>query len=53
MQNKNITVIKDCLNSIVDDIRISQSMITEPYIQLKNNELSLLEAKLKNTEAFL
>jgi len=52
MQDKNKTVIKDCLNSMVDDIRISQSIIAEPLIQLKNNELMLLEEKLKNAEEF-
>ena len=52
MQNKNKTVIKDCLNSMVDDMRISQNKIAEPLIQLKNNELTLLEEKLKNAEAF-
>ena len=52
MQNKNKTVIKDCLNSMVDDIRISQSIIAEPLIQLKNNELMFLEERLKNAEEF-
>jgi capsular polysaccharide biosynthesis protein len=52
MQDKNKTVIKDCLNSMVDDIRISQSIIAEPLIQLKNNELMILEEKLKNAEEF-
>jgi hypothetical protein len=52
MQNKNKTVITDCLNSIVDDMRKNQNKITEPLIQLKNNELALLEEKLKNSEAF-
>jgi LPS O-antigen subunit length determinant protein (WzzB/FepE family) len=52
MQNKNKTVITDCLNSIVDDMRISQNKIAEPLIQLKNNELTLLEEKLKNAEEF-
>jgi hypothetical protein len=52
MQNKNKTVITDCLNSMVDDMRISQNKIAEPLIQLKNNELTLLEEKLKNAEAF-
>jgi hypothetical protein len=52
MQDKNKKVIKDCLNSMVDDIRISQSIIAEPLIQLKNNELRLLEEKLKNAEEF-
>jgi capsular polysaccharide biosynthesis protein len=52
MQNKNKTVIKDCLNSIVDDIRTRQITIAEPFIQLKNNELKLLEEKLKNAEEF-
>jgi LPS O-antigen subunit length determinant protein (WzzB/FepE family) len=52
MQNKNKTVIKDCLNSMFDDIRANQNMITEPLIQLKNIELTLLEEKLKNAEEF-
>jgi capsular polysaccharide biosynthesis protein len=52
MQNKNKTVITDCLNSMVDDMRISQNKIAEPLIQLKNNELTLLEEKLKNAEEF-
>jgi len=52
MQDKNKTVIKDCLNSMIDDIRISQNIIAEPLIQFKNNELMLLEEKLKNAEAF-
>ena len=52
MQNKNKTVIKDCLNSMVDDIRIRQNTITEPLIQSKNNELTVLEEKLKEAEIF-
>ena len=52
MQNKNKTVITDCLNSMIDDMRISQNMIAEPLIQLKIKELSLLEEKLKNAEEF-
>jgi hypothetical protein len=52
MENKNKTIIKDCLLSMVDDIRISQNRIAEPLIQLKNNELTVLEEKLKEAEAF-
>jgi capsular polysaccharide biosynthesis protein len=52
MQDKNKTIITDCLNSVVDDMRISQNKIAEPLIQLKNNELTLLEEKLKNAEEF-
>jgi hypothetical protein len=52
MQNKNKIVIKDCLNSIVDDILISQNKIADPVIQSKNNELTNLEEKLKEAEAF-
>ena len=52
MQDKNKTVIKDCLNSMVEDIRISQSMVAEPLVHLINNELTLLEEKLKNAEEF-
>ena len=52
MQNKNKTVIKDCLNSMVDDIRTSQNKIADPLIQSKNNELTFLEEKLKKAEEF-
>ena len=52
MQNKNKIVIKDCLNSMVDDIRASQNKVTDPLIQSKNNELTVLEEKLKEAEAF-
>ena len=52
MQNKNKTVIKDCLNSMVDDIRISQSIIADPLIQAKNIDLKILVEKLKEAEAF-
>jgi hypothetical protein len=37
---------------MVDDIRISQNMVVDSHIQLKNNELTLLEEKLKKAEAF-
>jgi hypothetical protein len=50
MQNKNKTVIKDCLNSMIDDIRTSQNRIVDPLIQSKNAELRLAEEKLKNAE---
>jgi hypothetical protein len=52
MQSKNKTVIKDCLNSIINDIRMSQDKIANPIVQLKNNELTLAEEKLKNAEDF-
>ena len=52
MQNKNKTILKDCLNSIVDHVRARQQIIADPLIQLKNNELTLLEEKLKNAEKF-
>jgi LPS O-antigen subunit length determinant protein (WzzB/FepE family) len=50
MQNKNKTVITDCLSSMVDDIRTRQNVIAEPLIQSKINELKLLEEQLKNAE---
>ena len=53
MQNKNKTVIKDCLNSMIDDLRTSQNTIADPIIQLKINNLRLAEEKLKNNEEFL
>ena len=52
MQHKNKTVIKDCLDSIVDDVRTSQNLIIDPLIQLKNIELRLAEEKLRNAEEF-
>ncbi len=52
MQNKNKTIITDCLNSIVDDIRASENKIIDPLIKSKNNELTLLEEKLKEAQAF-
>jgi len=52
MQSKNKTVIKDCLNSMINDIRMSQDKIANPIVQLKNNELTLAEEKLKNAEDF-
>ena len=52
MQGKNKTVIKDCLNSMIDDIRNSQNTIADPLIQSKYNELKLTEEKLKNAEEF-
>ena len=52
MQDKNKTVIKDCLNSVADDIRTSQNIIADPLIQLKNYELKLLEETLKISEKY-
>jgi LPS O-antigen subunit length determinant protein (WzzB/FepE family) len=52
MQDKNKIVIKDCLNSMVDDIRISQNKIANPLIESKNAELRLAEEKLKISEEF-
>ncbi len=52
MQHKNKTIITDCLNSIVDDIRASENKIIDPLIKSKNNELTLLEEKLKEAQAF-
>jgi hypothetical protein len=52
MQDKNKTVIKDCLSSIADDFLTNQNTIADPVIQLKNNSLRLAEEKLKNAEEF-
>ena len=48
MKNKNKTIIKDCLNSTVDNVRTRQQIIADPLIQLKNIDLKLLEEKFKN-----
>jgi hypothetical protein len=52
MQNKNKTMVKDCLNSMVDDILTNQNIIIDSYNQFKNNELKLAEKKLKDAEEF-
>ena len=52
MQHKNKTVIKDCLNSVVNDCLIRQNIIASPRIQTLINELSLAEEKLKESEDF-
>ena len=52
MQDKNKTVIKDCLNSVVGDIKANENKIIGPYIQFKNNELRLAEEKIKKSLEF-
>jgi LPS O-antigen subunit length determinant protein (WzzB/FepE family) len=52
MQNKNKIFIKNCLNSVIDDIVANQNNIAEPLVQSANNQLSFLKEKLKNTEEF-
>jgi len=52
MQNKNKTVILNCLNAIITDINAAQNIIASPLIQAKNNELRILEEKLINAEKF-
>ena len=52
MQNKNKTVIKDCLTSMLDHIRTSQNKIIDPIIQSKNIDLRLAEESLKSSEEF-
>jgi hypothetical protein len=47
IQNKNKTVVKDCLNSVVNDITISQNRIVDLFIQSKNIELKVAEEYLK------
>jgi len=53
MQNKNKTVVKDCLNSMVDHVRMSQNKIIDPIIQSKIVDLRLAEENLKNAEEFM
>ena len=52
MNQKNKAIIKDCLDSMINDMRQSQSQISEPIIASKKIELSLAEEKLKISEAF-
>ena len=52
MQHKNKTLIKNCLDSIINDIRDIQNKISAPLIQSKNNELMLAKEKLRVNEEF-
>jgi hypothetical protein len=52
MQDKNKIVIKDCLNSIVDNISNDGKIIVDSFIQLKKSELEFREEELKKTEEF-
>ncbi len=52
MIQKNKAIIKDCLDSMINDIRQSQNQISEPIIASKKIELSLAEERLKISEAF-
>jgi hypothetical protein len=52
IQHKNKTLIKNCLNSIINDVRVIQNSIVSPLIQSKNNELMLAKEKLKDAEEF-
>ena len=52
MQGKNKTVIQNCLSSIIDDIRVIQNTKAKPLIQSKNNELMLLQEKIRDAEEF-
>ncbi len=52
MNQKNKTVIKNCLDQMINDIRQSQNLIAEPLIESKKMELSLAEEKLKISEEF-
>ncbi len=52
MQSSNKQVIHECLNSIVNAIKVSQKIIAEPLIESKKTELILNEQKLKLAEEF-
>lgn len=52
MQHKNKTLIKNCLDSIINDIRDIQNKISSPLIQSKNNELMLAKENLRANEEF-
>jgi hypothetical protein len=52
MDQKNKTVIKNCFDQMINDIRQSQILIAEPLIESKKMELSLVEEKLKISEEF-
>lgn len=52
MNQKNKAIIKECFDNIINDIRQSQIQIGESIIASKKSELSLVEEKLKISEAF-
>jgi hypothetical protein len=52
MQDKNKTIINNCLMSLIEDVRRSQNTIANPLIESKTNDLRLAEEKLINLEEF-
>lgn len=52
MQHKNKILIKNCLDSLVNDVLVSQNKIITPLIKSKNNELMLADQKLRGLEEF-
>ena len=52
MSHKDKKIIIDCLNSIENDIKLSQFYLTKPLIEIKKNEIQFIENKLKEAEGF-
>jgi hypothetical protein len=52
MSNKSKDVIVNCLSATVNDIKLNQSAITLPLIEMKKNELQVAQDKLTLSEEF-
>jgi hypothetical protein len=52
MQDKNKTIINNCLMSLIEDVRRSQNAIANRLIESKTNDLRLTEEKLIVLEEF-
>ena len=52
MQSSNKETIHTCLESITSNVKTNQKTITDPLIESKKTELSLVETKLKLAEEF-
>lgn len=46
-------VATKCLESVLDEIRVNQSLLAKPILQAKSNELVLLRKKLESSEKIL
>jgi hypothetical protein len=53
MSHSNKGIIHACLENMTANINTSQKIIADPLIESKQNELSLIEEKLKLAEQFL
>jgi ribosome-binding factor A len=52
MENKEKSIIINCLTNIESNIQLSQRTIAEPLIEIKKNEMILAQNKLQISEDF-